>query len=153
MPLQPDRECLNPKHVYLRNTHFISPSVTKSLKDAGATRQDIDEKSIVPARYDELSIVVDKMPSGLTPEQYLDEMANDLNKAVNNHGKAPLLSFDSISEFVRRSSTPTPMIGNIYDIDMLGPDNGHVILVERTPSHFIFQTITMLIVGYIQRVE
>ena len=36
----------------------------------------------------------------------------------------------------------SPDIGTIYDIDIKGPDNGSVILVEKTSSSFTFQTIT-----------
>ena len=44
--------------------------------------------------------------------------------------------------FQRRSTGSPPAIGDIYDIDLAGPDNGSVVLVELAPDHVVFQTIT-----------
>lgn len=90
--------------------------------------------------YDEYSIVVDAMPTGLSPEDYLREMATDLNRAVNSS------DFDWVNEFERTAGDRkrgVPAVGDVYDIDILGPDNGSVMLVESTPTHFIFQTVTV----------
>ncbi len=79
---------------------------------------------------------MDTMPSGTTPEAYLQEMANDLNKAVNSK------DFDSINTFHRRPlGTGGPAVGDVYHIDIAGPDNGSVMLVESASDHFIFQTV------------
>lgn len=86
--------------------------------------------------HDEYSIVMDTMPSGTTPEAYLQEMAKDLNKAVNSS------DFDSINTFHRRPlGTGGPAVGDVYHIDIAGPDNGSVMLVESASDHFIFQTV------------
>jgi hypothetical protein len=90
--------------------------------------------------YDEYSIVMDAMPPGLTAEQYLQEMAQDLNVAVGDS------TFDSINVFARTApdkARGAPAIGDVYDIDIKGPDNGSVMLVESAPDHFIFQTVTV----------
>jgi hypothetical protein len=46
-----------------------------------------------------------------------------------------------LNVFTRRPTTPFPSIGNVYDIDIAGPDDGDVVLVEKTSTHFIFQAI------------
>ena len=111
------------------------PRVTKSLKAAGASLQSISDGS-GDYIYDEYSVIIDQMPSGLTPEEYLGEMGTDLNKTVHDD------MFDTINMFKRRATTKTPEVGNIYDINIMGPDNGSVVLVEKTSSYFVFQTIT-----------
>lgn len=86
--------------------------------------------------HDEYAIVMDTMPSGTTPEAYLGEMASDLNKAVNDS------SFNTINTFHRRPlGSGGPAVGDVYHIDIAGPDNGSVMLVESTADHFIFQTV------------
>ncbi len=114
------------------------PTVTGALTAQGATYQSHTSGwAAGDLIFDEYSIVVDAMPSGTTPEGYLQEMAEDLNKAVNNP------AFDSINTFHRRGrGAGGPAVGDIYHIDIAGPDNGSVMLVRSTPDHFIFQTVT-----------
>jgi len=110
--------------------------VQAGLARHGARLQSITqgEGSIV---YDEYSVVVDAMPITLRPRDFLAEMATDLNSAINND------VFDEVNEFRRRRSDARrgPGPGDVYDIDIRGPDNGSVVLVERTPSRFVFQTV------------
>ncbi len=94
--------------------------------------------------FDEYSIIMDEMPPKLTAEAYLTEMTQDLNAAVKSE------TFDKINEFTRTQKDQqrgNPAVGDIYDIDILGPDNGSVILVERTSNLFIFQTVETLQTG------
>lgn len=87
---------------------------------------------------DEYSIVMDAMPEGLTPEDYLREMSTDINAAVNDE------VFNDTNTFTRRpqpGNTGGPAVGDIYHIDISGPDNGSVMLVESGPDHFVFQTV------------
>lgn len=89
--------------------------------------------------FDEYWIVLDKMPAKITPEAYLAEMATDLNKAVSS------TAFNAINKFKRTKQDRdrgAPAVGDIYDIDVLGPDNGSVMLAEKGRSYFIFQTVT-----------
>lgn len=88
--------------------------------------------------FDEYWIVMDAMPANLTAEAFLAEMTQDLNAAVQSD------VFDDINEFERTKQDRqrgAPAVGDVYDIDIQGPDNGSVMLVESAPNHFIFQTI------------
>lgn len=80
-----------------------------------------------PYVCDEYSVLIAKMPSTLTPEDYMLEFAKDPNGAVNNG------LFNTINVFTKRSKTD-PKIGDIYDIDILGPDNGSIVLVDLSPG-------------------
>jgi hypothetical protein len=128
----------SPSHAHLRAEAWSSsPAIASALLSTGATLQSISAGS-GDFIFDEYVIVIERMPSGLSPEHYLEEMAADLNKAVNNP------TFDDINVFTRVTGVGSrpPAIGDIYDIDIKGPDNGSVMLVEQTLSHFIFQTVT-----------
>src|SRR5260370_11355730 len=74
------------------------------------------------------------MPDKTTAESFLLEMARDLNGTVKN------ADFNRINVFKRRRSGD-PIVGEIIDIDILGPDDGSVILAELGPTYFVFQTI------------
>ncbi|NMF65124.1 hypothetical protein DP113_28120 [Brasilonema octagenarum UFV-E1] len=84
--------------------------------------------------YDEYKITFNRMPQGVTPESFLGEMLRDLNGTVSNP------RFDEINEFKRRRSE-APKLGDIIDIDIYGPDNGSVVLSDRSDSNFVFSTI------------
>jgi hypothetical protein len=128
--------CSSPTHATLKAEEASKdPAVAVPLAAAGASLQSISDGS-GDHIYDEYSVTIDQMPEGLTPEAFLSEMASDLNKAVKDD------LFDSINTFERRATTPSPAVGNIYDIDIGGPDNGSVVLVESMADHFTFQTIT-----------
>jgi Papain-like cysteine protease AvrRpt2 len=129
-------------HARLRKEDWVNSSQIKNaLSTSGAKFQSIDS-GVGDYLYDEYSIIITKMPSGLTPEDYLKEMANDLNKAINNP------AFDNINVFKRITNTGSqPKLGDIYEIDIRGPDNGSVMLVEKTSSYFIFQTIETTTTG------
>ena len=77
--------------------------------------------------YDEYSVIITAMPSRLTAEAYLLEFAKSPNDAINNG------LFNTINRFTKRTSTD-PKIGDIYDIDILGPDNGSIVLVALSPG-------------------
>jgi len=72
--------------------------------------------------YDEYSVVISKMPSNLPAEAYLLEFARDPNATINNG------LFNVVNVFTKRTKTD-PKIGDIYDIDIVGPDNGSIVLV------------------------
>ena len=90
--------------------------------------------------YDEYAVVVDMMPPGKTAPAFLADLAGDLNGTVADG------DFDTINVFTRRNNG-TPKLGEIIDIDILGPVNGSVVLVESTESYFIFQTVTSKAMG------
>ena len=132
--LAAEDHCLDRSHVHLRFSRWGTSAVINSLKATGTYLQFPDEDSSRPIKYDEYSVTIESMPPGVTPEMFLAEWERDFNKAIDS----PLFTF--ISEFERRT-TNTPVIGDIYDID-LPVDDGSVMLVEASPSHFILQTIT-----------
>jgi hypothetical protein len=111
----------------------IPPEATDSLRNANASLQNIEDGrgNYVFDRYE---ITVDQMPPGMSPDFLLSSMAADLNGTVGN------ADFDRMSTFSRRDSS-SPEVGNIYDIDILGFDNGSVMLTERADDHFVFSTI------------
>jgi hypothetical protein len=128
----------SPSHNRLANEPWKSDStITSALSAQGATYQShTSGYAGGDLILDEYSVVLDTMPSSTTPEAYLQEMAQDLNKAVSSS------RFDKINTFHHRPRGPGgPAVGDIYHIDIAGPDNGSVMLVESAPDHFIFQTV------------
>ncbi len=109
------------------------PLLAASLAAAGATVQSIGSASGAIV-YDEFTIAISAMPPGLTAEAYCAELADDLNRAVANP------AFDRVNVFMRPRGAP-PAIGDIVEIDIVGPENGSVVLVEAASDHFIFQTV------------
>lgn len=92
--------------------------------------------------HDEYSIMVSGMPPGLTPGGFMLEFANNPNATVKNG------YFTALTVLTKRTSTP-PKIGDIYDIDIIGPDNGSIVLVALAPdfgksgdSWFDIQTVS-----------
>jgi len=126
----------SPTHGRLREEEAAKdPKVAAGLKAEDATLQSIEDGH-GDFIYDEYSVVIDAMPPGLTAAEFLAEMATDLNRAVSDD------LFNAINVFSRRPTTASPEVGNVYDIDIAGPFNGSVVLVERTEDHFVFQTLT-----------
>jgi hypothetical protein len=108
-------------------------ALVSALRDKGARIQPTSEGGGETV-YDQYSVVIDRMPPGVTPQGFLRKMSVDLNKAVDNR------TFDRINEFRRRATGGTPAVGDIYDIDIPG-DDGSVVLAQESASSFIFQTI------------
>jgi hypothetical protein len=135
--------CSSPSHARMKEEAWVrSAAISAALTAGGATLQSITSGT-GDYIYDEYSVVIDRMSTGLIPEAYLDEMAKDLNKAVNNP------SFDSTNIFKRINGAGSrpPKVGDIYEINILGPDDGSVMLVEKTSSYFIFQTVSTTSIG------
>ena len=121
-------------HIRLKGAAW-TPAIEELLLNSPVKIQSPKNDPNNPLKYDEYSITISKMPPGVTPEQLLERMLVETpNKVANSR------DFDSINTFSRTSSS-RPSIGEIYDIDFVGPDNGSVMLVERTDSYFVFQTV------------
>jgi N-acetylmuramoyl-L-alanine amidase/phosphatidylserine/phosphatidylglycerophosphate/cardiolipin synthase-like enzyme len=126
----------SPMHARLKDEPWnTDAAVTGALAAAGASIQPITD-GVGPTVFDEYAVTVDTMPPGVTPEAFLGELALDPNGTAHNP------SFDTVNVFHRRASSGPPAIGDIYDIDIAGPDNGSVVIGELASDHFVFQTIT-----------
>ena len=126
----------SPMHARLRDEPWNSdPAVTGALSAAGSSIQPITD-GVGPTVFDEYAVTIDSMPPRMTPEAFLTQLALDPNGTVHNP------SFDTVNVFHRRESGRPPALGDIYDIDIAGPDNGSVVIAELAPDHFVFQTIT-----------
>jgi hypothetical protein len=131
---------VSPTHAHLLGESATrSQAVQSALGTHSASVQSVTGGSGIVV-YDDYSIVMDAMPPALGPEQYLQEMAQDLNRAVGSS------DFNDINVFARTAADRrrgAPAVGDVYDIDILGPDNGSVMLVESASDHFTFQTVTV----------
>jgi hypothetical protein len=84
---------------------------------------------------DRYSVVINRMPTGVTPQQFLMSLASDMDAAVAD----PL--FSMVNDFTRRSDGPVK-VGDIIDIDILGPDDGSIEIIEITSMTFTIMAIT-----------
>jgi len=112
----------------------LKPEVADAVQNSGSTHQKLAD-GWGPVKFDEHSVTIDKMPPNVTPEQFLKKFAKDPNGTVNDK------AFDRINMFERRSRVGDPKPGDIYDIDILGPDNGDVVLKEVAPDHIDVATL------------
>jgi hypothetical protein len=122
---------------YMRGEPWTSkPEVQKGLSDAKATIQSV--KDGMGHEVDDVYwAIIDAMPPGLSPSDYLTEIAQNFNTAINNK------DFDDLCVFTRWGATQAPsVVGDVYDITIKGGDNGSVMVVEKGPSYFIVQTVT-----------
>jgi N-acetylmuramoyl-L-alanine amidase/phosphatidylserine/phosphatidylglycerophosphate/cardiolipin synthase-like enzyme len=127
---------MSPMHARLANEPWTTdPTVLAALSAAGATMQPIAD-GVGDVVYDEYTVTIDAMPPGLSPEAFFAEFAADPNATVANP------AFDTENVFTRRPTGSPPALGDIYDIDLAGPDNGSVVVVELAPDHVVFQTIS-----------
>ncbi|MCK1485082.1 phosphatase PAP2 family protein [Bradyrhizobium sp. 193] len=113
----------------------LPQDVKDALEREGADLQNIDDGR-GDYVFDEYRVRVDQMPPGVTPEDFLREMLNDLNGTINDP------EFDVINEFARRQ-TGDPTLGEFIDIDILGPDDGSVVLSQIADDHFVFATVDL----------
>jgi phosphatidylserine/phosphatidylglycerophosphate/cardiolipin synthase-like enzyme len=111
-----------------------SPAVVSALRANGLELQSI-RAGWGERVYDEYAITVEQMPPGATPETFLRELSQDLNRTVNNR------DFDTWNEWRRRSTAAPPQVGDLMDVDILGPINATVMFVDVQPQRFVFQTV------------
>lgn len=106
---------------------FANPGIARFLAASGASAQRLSGGSFSTI-CDEYKIVVDRMPTSETPEAIIDAFADSPNDAVNNGW------FNVINVFARRTRGNKPAVGDIYDIDLVGPDNGAVMTIEQSSN-------------------
>lgn len=82
-------------------------------------------QGVGPYKYDEYSIIIDSFPANLHPITYLKEFAISPNKAVKS------TVFNIANKFKKRSPGRLAL-GDIWDINILGPDNGSIVLVKTS---------------------
>ena len=111
----------------------MSGGFRKGLVASGAKVQSLADGS-GDCVCDEYAFDVSSMPPDTSPQDFVQEMAMDLNGTVDDSG------FNFVNIF-RRSAKGIPKVGEIVYIDIAGPDNGCVILAELAPDYFIFQTV------------
>lgn len=83
---------------------------------------------------DQYSIVLESLPRTQSPTDFVHNLANDISAGVNDE------VFGLVNEFNRRESGSIQK-GDIYDIDIFGPINGSVMVVDVKPLEFTVQTI------------
>jgi len=113
----------------------LPKDVKEQVENAGMTHQPIKNGN-GRIDFDDYSITIDKMPPGVTPEEFLRRLRNDPNGAI------PGEKFKDWTEFSRRRDPQgDAKPGDIYDINMYGPENGSVVLRDSAPDHFTVSTV------------
>ena len=102
-----------------------APGIARMMAAAGATPQLLSQ-GVASYISDEYSVKIRSFPVGMTAEQIIQEFAINPNKAVNNG------LFSAVNVFVRRTPGTPPAVGDIYNIDLVGPDDGCVMIVEMS---------------------
>ncbi len=102
-----------------------SGPMQQQMKSQNATPQRTDA-GIGSFIYDEYTMRISKLPPSLRSEALIYDFCDNPNRAVNNGG------FNTINIFNRRTPGQPPKLGDIYDIDLLGPVNGSVMIVEMS---------------------
>jgi hypothetical protein len=124
-----------PEFQRLSNEPWLAdPSLLAAADQAGTGFQRLRDGN-GPYKFDDYFIDLQRMPTGLTPQAYLSELAQDPNKAVNNQ------QFTDLSNFHKRNPSDNARIGSIYDIDVGATRLSPVMLVELSSQHFVFQTL------------
>lgn len=96
------------------------------MNDPSASFQTIAQATRhASSTFDEYSITATQMPDDLTAEQLMLNFAKAPNKAIRSG------TFDFINKFKKRREDRIE-IGDIFDIDILGPDNGSIVLVATS---------------------
>jgi hypothetical protein len=109
-----------------------SPDFIKILEIAQAKLQKLTN-GFGETVKDEYSFVADRIASNVKPESIIVSLAKDMNGTVNNG------SFNGLCEFDKLTSDPA--LGAVIHIDIIGPDNGSVIISEISSSAFTLSTI------------
>lgn len=114
--------------------------------------------------FDEYAIDFDKLPEGMTEEDLLQAFLKDPDSFVapgeNDKGhanyedwKKAAQTFDDCNSFTRVDKERNPLKGaapaqgDVYDIDIWGPDNGDVVNSKMDKNSATFSTMTDLHLG------
>jgi len=131
-----------PDFQHLNDQLWLGKQVVQAAALRNGTSFQTLEEGHGPYRFDDFTVIIQRMPPGLTPQAFLGEMAQDINKAANDQ------QFNDLSTFKWRDTSHPPTVGDINDIDFgsawVLPTPGvpsPVMLVEQTDAHFVFQTL------------
>ena len=128
-------------HGHLAGAEFnVPPKVTAALKATGATLQPMSEGSTLNSpNYDTYKVTVN-LPSDEKARELFEKFARNPNDVGDNY-------FDAMNDFTLRGGggKALPAVGDIYDIDIMGPDNGSVMVIDGslsdTEGHIVVATI------------
>jgi hypothetical protein len=130
--------CANPQYAQLLSYNF-SDDVIRALRTQDVEIHFIDSLFFDYGQeyhYDWYAVTLN-MPESLSAQALLSEMVAHPNHAVQS------IIFNALGEFTpRRPESDSPRVGDIYDIDVLGPEDGSVMLTELATDHYIFTTLT-----------
>jgi len=112
--------------IRLKSESWCSDKNLASRNDPTAKFMTLSQGS-GPYKRDEYSINVESFPPGISPLMYLKEFAMNPNDAVDSR------VFNIANKFKKR--VPGRLaLGDIWDIDILGPDNGSIVLVKTSQN-------------------
>ncbi|GAA3348908.1 hypothetical protein GCM10020358_69150 [Amorphoplanes nipponensis] len=126
---------MSPSHQRLREEPWVSdPRVQAALERSGTSlqRAELGADSYI---FDEYAVVINEIPRELDLSRLVTAMAAGINEFAESS------RFDMLTRFQRRAADRPPTIGELIDIDISGPDDGTVMLVELTDSRFVYQTV------------
>ncbi len=139
-----DRDpCADPAHRRLLDTlnpDLYPQEVLDALAAVGGTFQVADDPStaaFTDYTFDEYSVVMgdDDFPSGLTPQEYIREILRGPNEALNSGW------FNGVNQFDWQGTEPEAQLGDIYDIDIFGTENGSVMLTALNDLSWQFSIV------------
>ncbi|MGE0642374.1 MAG: Ig-like domain-containing protein [Nitrospira sp.] len=114
--------------------HNLDPAVLSELKRHDAVAQKLSD-GYGDYIYDDYSIRIDSLPSGFSKSEFINELLSSINKTVNS------ADFDKLAIFTRRTPGEPLSPGQIFDIDIYGPDNASVVLSKKSDLTYTFTTI------------
>lgn len=115
----------------------LPPGFEKALADKGLSLQKMGDGT-GRVRMDNYSVTVDKMPPGMTPEQFLEKLATNPNAAIPNKG------FKDYADFSRRGDDKDrpSQVGDVFDIQMGPLESGPVAIRDKQSDRFTVSTVT-----------
>ena len=142
-------------HLHLAQQDWADdPEILAALEaDNGQLQIFSDNQTII---YDQASIVIAEMPPGVSPQDFLMEMANDLDKAINYQPFEDYFSEteESLNTYERRNPSQPIQVGEIHDIQLgifddsgSSPDAFSTIVAELSDHHFIISSISSGVTG------
>lgn len=130
---------INKLNDIVRTRTFTGTDGSFDFKDV-ARLQDINNAYSTVINMDYFSVNIDKLPKGTSPESFLNYIRLNINNFVNNkYANFTPYKWHGVNDTkLWNSSNP---LGTVIAIDMLGPDNGSVIVTNYSNREWTFSTI------------